>query len=75
MDSGFIGGVYAMGPRVPMVKPRDRIGITTSALGFKVPSRVLSARSGQGAECTDPQLCQKPVGSTSMTIPIAIGVS
>jgi hypothetical protein len=73
MESGFIGGAYAMGSRVP-VRRRDNVGTTTSSLGFRVPSRILTARAEATTECKDPQFCTKPVGASTMTLAIALGV-
>lgn len=76
MENGFVGGVYAMGPRVPLLKPRGSMGTMTmtSTLGFKVPSPVLAAREATTTACTDSRLCEKPVGGSSMTLPIVLGV-
>jgi hypothetical protein len=70
MENGSAGGVYAMGPRVPLVRKRDTVG--TMTLGSRVPPRVLAARSEE--PCTDARLCQKPVSADSLTLPIALGV-
>lgn len=73
MESGFVGGAYAMGSRVP-VRRREYVATTTSSLGFKVPSRVLAARAESTTECPDPQFCKKPVGASTMTLAIVLGV-
>lgn len=73
MENGIDGMLYAMGPRVPLAR-RDRMGTMTSTLGFKVPSPILAPRAQATEECTDPRLCEKPVGSSSLTLPIALGV-
>ena len=72
MESRFVGGAYAMGSRVP-VRRRDAVSTTMSSLGFKVPTRILAARA-EKTECTDPQFCTKPMGASSMTIAIVLGV-
>jgi hypothetical protein len=74
MENGFAGGVYAMGPRIPPVNLRRDLGTMTSTLGFKVPAGSLIARADKGEECTDARLCEKPVGSSSLTLPIVLGV-
>lgn len=74
MESGFSGRVYAMGPRVPAVGARNLMRTTSSTLGFRVPAPVLVARAEETTECTDARLCEKPVGSSSMTIPIVLGI-
>ncbi|KAK3989836.1 hypothetical protein QBC44DRAFT_78671 [Cladorrhinum sp. PSN332] len=76
MEGGYHGQVvYGMGPRVPDLSKRGEPQLETSTFGFKVPSRILSARA-ESTECTDPtgRLCEKPIGSSSMTLPIALGV-
>ncbi|KAK4236165.1 hypothetical protein C8A03DRAFT_17176 [Achaetomium macrosporum] len=73
MEDGPVGITYAMGPRIPPVRMLAKRGTMTSTLGFKVPSRALAARAQKTTECTDPQLCEKPVGN-SMTLPIVLGV-
>ncbi|KAK4042267.1 hypothetical protein C8A01DRAFT_14086 [Parachaetomium inaequale] len=73
MESRFVGGAYAMGSRVP-VRRRDAVSTTTSSLGFQVPSRILAARAEKTTECTDPQFCTKPVGASTMTLAIVLGV-
>lgn len=75
MENGFEGRLYVLGPRVPAVKPRDTMMTTSSTLGFKVPSPILAARAEHSTECPDPRLCEKPIGSSSMTLPIALGVA
>ncbi|KAL2021140.1 hypothetical protein VTK56DRAFT_7446 [Thermocarpiscus australiensis] len=75
MEKHLGGSLYVMGPRIPQVRRRDTMGTTTSVLGFKVPSPVVAARAETSTECTDPRLCEKPVGSSSMTLPIALGVA
>jgi hypothetical protein len=72
MENGFAGGVYAMGPRVPLVRKRDTAGIMTSTLGSRVPSRFVAARSEE--TCTDARLCQKLVSADTYTVPITLGV-
>ncbi|KAL2257125.1 hypothetical protein VTK26DRAFT_631 [Humicola hyalothermophila] len=74
MDHGFDGTVYAMGPRVPSVTPRDRIATMTPTFGLEGPSPILAARAETSEDCSDPRLCEKPVGSSSLTLPIALGV-
>lgn len=76
MEGGFHGhAVYAMGPRVPDLSRRGEPQLETSTFGFKVPSRVIAARAAATTtECLDARLCEKPVGSSSMTLPIALGV-
>ncbi|KXX77660.1 hypothetical protein MMYC01_205409 [Madurella mycetomatis] len=74
MESGFSGRIYAMGPRVPAVRTRNLMRTTSSTLGFRVPAPVLVARAEETTECTDARLCEKPVGSSSMTIPIVLGI-
>lgn len=69
MENG--GNVFAMGPRVPSVRARDTIGTMPSSLGFRVP--IIAARA-EDEKCTDARMCEKPVGGSSMTIPIALGV-
>jgi hypothetical protein len=73
MESGFTGGAYAMASRVP-VRRREYVATTTSSLGFKVPSRVLDARAESTTDCPDPQFCKKPVGASTMTLAIVLGV-
>ncbi|KAL2131965.1 hypothetical protein VTI74DRAFT_4392 [Chaetomium olivicolor] len=74
MDNGFNGGAYAMGPRIPL-KALNDMGTMTSTLGFKVPSRVLIARAEETTnECTDARSCEKPVGASSLTVPITLGI-
>ncbi len=76
MESGFDGVVYAMGPRVPMVK-RDipAMNTVTSTLGFRVPTRIITARAqASTTECTDARTCEKPVGSSSLALPVGLGV-
>lgn len=63
-----------MGPRVPPAKVRRNLDTMTSTLGFKVPARGLVVRADKGEDCTDPRLCEKPVGSSSLTLPIVLGV-
>lgn len=72
MENGFAGGVYAMGPRVPLLRTRDTVDTMTSTLDSRVPSRVLAARADE--TCSDPRMCEKPVGSESLGVPIALGV-
>lgn len=77
MENGYAGGAYAMGPRIPLARKRDTMGTMTSTLGFKVPSRVLAARATatETVDCNaHPNLCEKPVGSSSLTLPVALGV-
>lgn len=72
MENGLAGNVYAMGPRVPLVRKRDTMGTMTVSLGSRVPSRVLAARSQES--CSDPRMCEKPVSAESLSLPIALGV-
>ncbi|KAK4157460.1 hypothetical protein C8A00DRAFT_29608 [Chaetomidium leptoderma] len=74
MENGLVRNVYAMGPRVPLVKARDTAGTMTSTLGFKVPSRVVAARAETTSECTDARMCEKPAASKSLTLPIVLGL-
>ncbi|KAK4189975.1 hypothetical protein QBC35DRAFT_513666 [Podospora australis] len=75
MEGGFNGQIYAMGPRVPGLSKREGgIPTMTSTLGFQVPHPVLAARAEATTECPDPRLCEKPVGSSALTLPIALGV-
>ncbi len=75
MASGLVGGAYAMGPRVPPARKRDLAGSMTSSLGFRVPSPVVAARAATTtADCSVPGACEKPVGGSSLTLPIALGV-
>ena len=75
MESGFVGGVYALGPRVPPARKRDAANTVTSTPGFRAPSRILAARAQTTtADCSDPSACEKPVGGSSLTLPIALGV-
>jgi hypothetical protein len=74
MEDG-LGAVYAMGPRIPMVRRDAREMMGTTALGLNAPSPVLSTRAEKTTECTDARLCEKPVGGSDLTIPIALGVA
>lgn len=72
MESRYVRGAYAMGPRIQSQR-REAVRTTTSTLGFKVPSRVLAARAEE-TECTDPQFCTKPVGASTTTLAIVLGI-
>ncbi|KAL1838332.1 hypothetical protein VTJ49DRAFT_2793 [Mycothermus thermophilus] len=75
MGNEYVGNPYAMGPRVPAVRARDSLDMATSTLDFRVPSRVIVPRAAQTTEdCSDPRMCEKPVGSSGMTIAIVLGV-
>ncbi|KAK4111213.1 hypothetical protein N656DRAFT_769707 [Canariomyces notabilis] len=74
MEDG-LGAVYAMGPRIPMVRRGAQEMMGTTTLGLNVPSPVLSTRAEKTTECTDARLCEKPVGGSDLTIPIALGVA
>lgn len=73
MENGLDGRVYALGPRIPPARPRVQVRTMTSTLGFRVPSPILVARAEE--DCPDPRLCEKPVSSSSLTLPIALGVA
>lgn len=47
----------------------------TSTLGFRVPSPVIVPRAAETTEdCSDPRACEKPVSTSSLTVPITLGV-
>lgn len=71
MDGRYVEGAYAMAPRIP-VRRRDAIGTTVSTLGFRVPSRVLVARDDE--ECKNPNGCTKPIGASTTTLAIVLGI-
>lgn len=75
MEGGFLDGqLYPMGPRVPGLEKRGlAVEMPTPISGIKFPRAVLAARAEE-TDCPDPRLCQKPVGSSSMTLPIVLGV-
>lgn len=51
------------------------INTVTSTLGFRVPTRIISARAQESTtECTDARTCEKPVGSNSLALPVGLGV-
>ncbi|KAJ4306870.1 hypothetical protein N0V88_000242 [Collariella sp. IMI 366227] len=74
MENGFVGGAYAMGSRVPL-KARNNVRTMTSTLGFRVPSPIMVTRAEKTTEeCTDARMCEKPVGGSSLTVPVTLGV-
>ncbi|KAH6621012.1 hypothetical protein B0J18DRAFT_214235 [Chaetomium sp. MPI-SDFR-AT-0129] len=72
MESRYVRGAYAMGPRI-QAQRREVVRTTTSTLGFKVPSRILAVRAEE-TDCTDPQFCTKPVGASTSTLAIVLGI-
>jgi hypothetical protein len=68
---------YVMGPRVPPIRFRDRGDVATPVSGLQGPSRVM-ARDASTSTCgpnDNTGTCEKPVGSSSMTLPIVLGVA
>ncbi|KAL2160042.1 hypothetical protein VTH06DRAFT_1697 [Thermothelomyces fergusii] len=72
MEGRYVEGAYAMGPRIP-VRRRDAIETGVSTLGFRIPSRVLVGRSDSD-ECKNPNGCTKPIGASTTTIAIVLGI-
>ncbi|KAK3683504.1 hypothetical protein B0T22DRAFT_249167 [Podospora appendiculata] len=72
---GLDGRVYAMGSRIQVEKRdpmnRFRIGTLASALD-QIPTPTLVARAEE--TCASANLCEKPGNSSSLTIPIAVGL-
>ncbi|KAK0634936.1 hypothetical protein B0T17DRAFT_502530 [Bombardia bombarda] len=76
MEDGIGGRIYAMGPRVPLIKARDTPEMGTITVGSSIPSRTLFGRAAATTtECLQANLCEKPVGGSSMTVAIALGVA
>ncbi len=71
---GLVGQHYHLGPRIPL-RLRDVVQKATQVVGRDIPSRVV-ARASSKTSCDDSNdnLCEKPEGGNSMTIPIVIGV-
>ncbi|AEO61624.1 hypothetical protein MYCTH_2311961 [Thermothelomyces thermophilus ATCC 42464] len=72
MEGRYVESAYAMGPRIP-VRRRAAISTTVSTLGFRVPSRILVARADSD-ECKNPNGCTKPIGASTTTIAIVLGI-
>ncbi|KAK1761329.1 hypothetical protein QBC47DRAFT_290774 [Echria macrotheca] len=66
-------GRHVLGPRIPSaMEPRDTPRLGTMAFGLNIPSRVVGRQAE--SSCAQANLCQKPVSTSSLTIPIALGV-
>lgn len=91
MESGGAGGFhgYRLGPRIPVppvddpvLRLRHDIKFAATMTTSDVPSRIMaradattSTGSSQCSEGSTSNLCEKPIGSQSMTIPIVLGIA
>jgi hypothetical protein len=66
------GLAMALGPRVPGGSLRRNVDMGSLTWALNMPSRVM----GRAAEssCASANLCEKPVGGSTMTVAIALGV-
>lgn len=79
----MIGEGYALAPRIPSLNTRDELDGPGQVLGPRIPSRVMprdSATTSATSSSTclpgdNSNLCEKPVGSNAMTLPIVLGVA
>jgi hypothetical protein len=74
--AGFRYG-YRLGPRVPVV-PRAAVGDPTrlpSDLPTRVQLRAEAATTTDKCAGNNSNLCEKPVGQSALTLPIALGVA
>ena len=66
---------YGLGRRVPVL---DSMGMASATWDSQVPTPVLVARAATSSSDRDcvanPNLCEKPVGGSAMTLPIVLGV-
>ena len=70
---------YGLGRRIPVVRRHGSMGIGSATLGSRIPTPVLVARavvsSSDGKDCVaNPNLCEKPVGGSQLTVPIVLGL-
>ncbi|KAK4101464.1 hypothetical protein N658DRAFT_425801 [Parathielavia hyrcaniae] len=63
-----------MGSRIPLVRARDTADTVTPTVGFRVPSRIVVARAATTSACANDNECEKPVGGSSTTLAIVLGV-
>jgi hypothetical protein len=79
----FNGNGYRLGPRVPLqLEEVPEIMIPSLVSGMDSPARALAARAdsttsaaSQTCDASNANLCEKPVSSSALTLPIALGVA
>lgn len=71
------GHIARLGPRIPLVGS-NIIGRMESIINIAVPNRVVERQSAATSSCTsgdNSSACEKPVGSSTFTLPIVLGVA